>query len=88
MFEDYSAIRGGLPSTDVEPSSEQLAAVKQLLDSGSPPYVDFSVFGPHGRRMVRRFMFVAYAYQPATGEWERQEFPGPADFQAWWKSWM
>eukprot|EP00974_Lingulodinium_polyedra_P107301 10386000-Lingulodinium_polyedra.AAC.1 len=67
MFEDYSTLRGGLPAREVEPSAEQLAAVKQLLDSGAPPYVDFSVFGPYGRRMLRRLMYTAYAYQPATG---------------------
>eukprot|EP00974_Lingulodinium_polyedra_P008800 840557-Lingulodinium_polyedra.AAC.1 len=26
-------------------------------------------------------MYTAYAYQPATGEWRRQELPGPADFR-------
>eukprot|EP00974_Lingulodinium_polyedra_P044995 4316357-Lingulodinium_polyedra.AAC.1 len=33
-------------------------------------------------------MYTAYAYQPATGEWRRQELPGPSDFPSWWKSWM
>eukprot|EP00974_Lingulodinium_polyedra_P132972 11223840-Lingulodinium_polyedra.AAC.1 len=33
-------------------------------------------------------MFTAYAYQPASGKWKRQELPGPADFPAWRKSWM
>eukprot|EP00974_Lingulodinium_polyedra_P045538 4365005-Lingulodinium_polyedra.AAC.1 len=38
--------------------------------------------------MFRRLVFTAYAYQPATGEWKRQELPCPADFPVWWKSWV
>ena len=80
--------RGGLPHPDHEPSPDQLAAVKQLLASGAPPYVDFSLYGPYGRRMLKRLMFTAFSYNVQTGTWTRQELPGPPDFQSWWRSWM
>eukprot|EP00974_Lingulodinium_polyedra_P051639 4967652-Lingulodinium_polyedra.AAC.1 len=59
MFEDYAAVRGGLLSTDVEPSPEQFAGAKQLVDSGNPPYVEFSVSAPNVRRLFRRLMCTA-----------------------------
>ena len=46
MFEKYSSERSEPPAPDVEPTGEQFGAVKQLVDSGAPPYVDF-YFGPH-----------------------------------------
>ena len=33
-------------------------------------------------------MFTAFAYNVQTGEWSRQELPGPPTFEAWWKSWV
>ena len=55
--------------------------------AGGAPYVDFSIFGPHGKRMLKRLVFTAHVYEPASGSWHRQELPGPLDFQSRWKSW-
>ena len=88
MFAKYQQTRGSLPSQDVEPTAEQLSAVAQLVNSGAPPYVDFSIFGPHGRRLLRKLTFVSYTYQAATGEYRRIELPGPPSFETWWKSYI
>ena len=38
--------------------------------------------------MLKKLMFIAYRYNMHSGEWARQELPGPPDFSTWWKSWM
>ena len=86
MFEDYESTRGGEPHKDVEPTSDQIAAVKQLIGEDVPPYVDFAIFGPYGRRILRKITFVAWA-MASGGEWVKREIPGPPDFGTWWKSW-
>ena len=86
-YAKYATSRGGLPRQDMEPSDEQLSAIHQLVTAGDPPYVDFSIFGPHGRRMLKRLTFVSQTLDFASGEWKRQELPGPPDFNAWWRSW-
>ena len=87
MFARYEEDRGGPPGVEVEPTLEQLSAVKQLVDAGSPPYVDFSLFGPHGRRFMRRLTYIESMYQVSSGTWVRRELPGPDNFEAWERSW-
>jgi len=62
--------------------------VSQLLTGGSAPYVDFSLFGPYGRRALKKVALTAFTYQVETGTWRRVEMPGPPDFDAWWKNWQ
>eukprot|EP00969_Alexandrium_andersonii_P343818 15197145-Alexandrium_andersonii.AAC.1 len=61
----------------MEPTPDKLSAVAQLIEPGAPLYVDFSVFGPHGRRLLKKFMFAAFTCNAPTGEWTRQELPAP-----------
>ena len=86
MFREYRRIRGGEPGEDIEPTSDQLGALKQVLDSDAPPYADFSVWGPHGRRLLEKLVYVAFIFNP-DGTWVRQELPGPPDAESWWASW-
>ena len=88
MFEDYEKDRGDDPHKDIEPTAEQLSAVHQLIQSGSAPYVDFSIFGPHGRRFLKKLTFVSFTYLADQGVWRKNELPGPPDFDSWWKSWL
>ena len=88
MFAQYKSARGEYPHKDVEPSEEQLSAVAQLLRTGSAPYVDFALFGPHGKRALKRLSLVSFSYQVETGSWKRVEIPGPPDFATWWKCWL
>ena len=87
MFAAYESTRGEPPAVDVEPSPDQLAAVHQLIESGAAPYVDFSLFGPHGRRLSRKLTFVEHSYLPSSGTWKRLELAGPPDYEAWLRSW-
>jgi hypothetical protein len=88
MFSDYKSTRGDFPHQDMEPSEEQLSAVAQLLQTGQSPYVDFSLFGPHGKRALRKLSLVSFAFQADTGGWKRVELPGPPDFATWWRAWL
>ena len=78
MFAKYEQERGGPPGVEVEPTAEQLSAIKQLTDAGAPPYVDFALFGPHGRRFLKKLTYVETLFQVSSGTWVRRELPGPS----------
>jgi len=67
MYVDYCTVRGDHPHEDIEPTDEQLSALHQLIVSGSAPYADFSIWGPHGRRMLKRMVLSAHSYDVSTG---------------------
>ena len=50
--------------------------------------MDFSLFGPYGRRALKKVALTAFTYQVETGTWRRVEMPGPPDFDTWRKSWQ
>ena len=88
MFATYRKERGEYPHEDHEPTPDQLAAVQQLISAEAAPYVDFSLFGPHGRRLMRKLHLVAHHYEPSDGSWRKQDLPGPPDFATWWRCWL
>ena len=88
LFARYREVRGDFPHEDHEPTPDQLSAVSQLIQSDVAPYVDFSIFGPHGKRMLRKLHLISHTYDPSSGEWRRQDLPGPPDMDTWWRSWM
>eukprot|EP00969_Alexandrium_andersonii_P328237 14505001-Alexandrium_andersonii.AAC.1 len=73
----------------MEPTPDQFSAVAQLIESEAPPYVELSLslFGPHGRRLLKKVMFTAFLYNAPAGEWARQELLGLPAFEARWKCW-
>ena len=85
LFAAYRTARGEFPSEEIEPTEEQISAVHQLINTGCPPYVDFSIFGPYGRRLLRKLTFISYHYHAPEGTWKRLELPGPPDFESWWR---
>ena len=87
MYEDYRNKYGDHPSSDSDPSADQLAAMKQVLASGAVPFACFTTWGPHGQRLLRKQTFTGYQLNVATGEWARKEQPGPASFHQWYRSW-
>ena len=87
MYDRYKNRFGDFPSTDADVSRDQLAALSQVIASGSVPFADFSIFGPHGQRLLRRQTFQSYTLNVSTGEWGRKEQPGPASFYDWYKAW-
>jgi len=85
MYAKYVSTRGAEPSEDIEPTTEQLSAVKQVLDADLSPYVDFALFGPYGKRFLAKLTLAAWSYLP-NGTWLRRDLPGPPTFEYWWSS--
>ncbi|CAK9008890.1 Hypothetical protein SCF082_LOCUS10063 [Durusdinium trenchii] len=87
MYERYRNRYGDFPSVDADVSRDQLAALSQVLAAHAVPYADFSIFGPHGQRLLRRQTFQSYSLNVSTGEWAKKEQPGPGSFYEWYKAW-
>ena len=85
LFAKYEDVRGDEPSEDVEPTTDQISALSQLFTSDMPPYADFSIWGPYGKRMLGKLQYQAWNFQP-DGTWHRRELPGPPTFEHWWLS--
>ena len=83
MYERYRVRFGDFPSVDADVSRDQLAALSQVLAATAVPYADFSIFGPHGQRLLRQ----SYTLNVSTGEWARKEQPVPSSFYEWYKAW-
>ena len=66
MAKNFKDKYGALPKRDQEPSIEQVSGLQQLLTSGSPPHVDFAIWGPNARRAVRRLIHEATYWDPTT----------------------
>ena len=82
-YENWRVRMGREPSPDVTPSKEQLAALVHLVEvMGEPPYVCFSLFGPHAVRTSRKLKFSGMILS-ANGDWTRRELVGPADIAQW-----
>ena len=85
LFAGYEQKRGAEPSEEIEPTVEQISAIAQVLKSDLAPYACFSIFGPHGRRLLQKLMYMSWTYLP-NGSWQRRELPGPPSFDFWWAS--
>ena len=85
LFTAYEKLRGAEPVEDVEPTTEQISAVNQVLENDMVPYADFSLLGPHGRRLLGKLSYLSWTFQP-DGSWTRRELPGPPGFDQWWAS--
>ena len=88
----YEAVFGpGLaPAPEVEPTSEQLAVLGNVLKHGGAPYCDFSIFGPNNNRMVRKQRLHGQVLsKDAEGKpvLSPVEIAGPPDIDSWMKSW-
>ena len=86
MYSDYETRQGAEPGPDVEPSSDQLSALHQLLGADAVPYADFAVWGPHGIRMLKKLAFSALVLGH-DGNFTRVELKGPGSFDVWWQCW-
>ena len=67
---------------DEEPSEEQLSCLKHLLDSDTNPYLNFSHWGPHGMRLLRKQKLVGMVFT-GQGVLTQIELVGPATFEMW-----
>ena len=50
----YQTRCGGLPRDDIEPTPDQIGALRQVIDSGAPPYVCFSIWGPNAGMFFKK----------------------------------
>ena len=73
---EYHRIMGAYPVKDCEPTANQISAVNTLLKHGHPPFADFAIFTPHGRRMQRKLKFNFRQIQP-DGKYLPVELPIP-----------
>ena len=85
LFASYKKARGREPAPDIEPTIEQISGISQVVRSDMPPYVDFAIWGPNGRRMLQKLTYLAWTFHP-DGTWHRRELPGPPSFDHWWAS--
>ena len=79
----YIDATGGLPCEETEPTKEQLSALyRRVHQLGSPPYADFSVFTPFGKKMYRSTRYRTYIPN-LDGTFLMREVPGPANYTQW-----
>ena len=86
-YANFVAFAQGPPNDAEEPTGDQLQAVyhkvKQML---AAPYVDFAIFGPFNRKVVRAMKFVAWV-PTGDGSFLRKEIPGPENISALMVPW-
>ena len=81
LLQKYIATTGSLPEEEEEPTIEQLSAVKKKLSMGKPPFADFGVFVPFGRKALRASRYRTWV--PTAEGYASKELPGPANFTQW-----
>ena len=84
---NYKIIFGIHPPPEEELTAEQLTAVKKVLDVDMAPYVDFSVWGPFGNRMVRKLKLHGHTFS-SEGTFVPVEVAGPPSFDFWARSYQ
>ena len=80
----YQAVYGAgiKPPPDEDPAAEQLGALKYLVSTGQPPYVDFGIFGPHFNRTLRKLVLTGLVFS-GDGSMQKIEIRGPPTFSHW-----
>ena len=81
LLQKYVMMTGALPEEEEEPTIEQLSALKKKLSLGKPPYCDFGVFVPFGRKALRASKYKTWI--PTADGYVAKELPGPANFTQW-----
>ena len=70
---------------DADPTEDQLAVVRHLVDTNEIPYDDFAIFGPYGGRMLRKQKTSGLIIDNKGGL-KPIEFVGPPNFNMWLSS--
>jgi hypothetical protein len=87
MYARYNMIFGMDPPEDIEPTTDQISAIRMFDDLNFIRGVDFSLFGPHGRRAMKKLTYASQLWGPYTPTYKRRDLPGPPDFDTWFRSW-
>ena len=77
--------KGKRPAVDADPTEDQLAVIRHLIETHEVPYVDLSIFGPHGGRMLRKQKCSGLIIDNKGGL-KPIEFVGPQNFNMWLSS--
>ena len=86
-YAQFREVTGADPQPEADPSAEQIAVMRvKIVENGEPPYGDFSVLTPYGRR-VQKAMKAKHWLLQQDGSWKAQEVPGPPSFAAWCACW-
>ena len=86
-YGSYKIVFGTHPPPEEELTTEQLTAVKALIDADACPYVDFAVWGAHGNRLMRKLKL--HGQQFATdGTLIPTEVAGPPSHDHWLSSYL
>lgn len=73
---------GQYPSADDELTSEQIIALFTRLKEQRPPHMDFSLWGPHGQRVLRKVKLRDGRIE-ADGSIGTIDIAGPPTFAVW-----
>jgi hypothetical protein len=84
-FKQYERKMWTEPRPEQEPTVDQLSALAHLL-SQHCCYVDLSIWGPHGMRILKQ-MKVSGLIMSAGGEFIHHEFKGPPSIEHWLACW-
>ena len=78
----YKAVIGEEHLADEDAKRDQISAAHNLLYNSLVPYCDFSVWGPHGRSILKKSKCRGLVLQ-GDGTFKEVEIAGPADFEVW-----
>jgi len=78
----YEKRQGAEPRPEQDITVEQLSALKTLFASDSVPYVDLSIWGPFGRRTMKRLKLSGLVMGP-DGKLQHSQLFGPANWESW-----
>ena len=81
-YSRYRSIFGVWPSRDENITDDQLSCLFHAISSGSLPWADFTVFGPHGHRIMMKLRMSGLMLQH-DGSFANQEFKGPPSYEMW-----
>ena len=78
---------GSDPLKEHEPSPEPITALRnRIVNQAEPPYANFSVLTPFGRRAQRTMKAKGFMLQEDRS-WKQLEVPGPPNFESWDACW-
>jgi hypothetical protein len=86
FYAAYKRAAGGLPSAEDDLTVEQVSGLAAKAARGKP-HVDFSIFGPHGYRILKKVSLVGFVICASTGDLRKTETRGPPTFALWERCW-